>query len=303
MAKKDEKKKVVDKLSDKDMSLIPTVRDEWINIGLAVGRANRPETEKAINAAYEIAGLKAPKTIEWFDSPLSGYKRIKELDPTYENNISNIVFGQHDADWLSFYDFFSRCESVTIPEIEKLRPAMTIAKNAGWWWPFEDICIVTERPIAVHLDAAKRLHAEECPAVEYADGWGVFCWHGYRIPKKSSWIITDKAKMTPDLIDAEPNAELRRVMLEISGFENYLKNRKAKVLSDDVDGAGLPRRLMEVTVAGEAVRIIEVQNSSLEPDGTRRKFILGAMRGNTPHEAIAASFGFNPNAFKEEACS
>jgi hypothetical protein len=47
------------------------------------------------------------------------------------------------------------------------------------------------------------------------------------------------------------------------------------------------------------VRIIEVTNGSLEPDGTRRKFHLGAMPGENPHEAIAASYGINPRHYRE----
>jgi hypothetical protein len=52
-------------------------------------------------------------------------------------------------------------------------------------------------------------------------------------------------------------------------------------------------------VKGETLRIVEVVNGSLEPDGTRRKFLLGAMPGKTPHEAIAASYGINPAHYQE----
>jgi hypothetical protein len=67
---------------------------------------------------------------------------------------------------------------------------------------------------------------------------------------------------------------------------------------------GRPRRLHEITVRGEAIRVIEVENGSLEPDGTRRRFVLGAAtrRGERPescHDAIAASYGVNPAVYHE----
>ena len=162
---------------------------------------------------------------------------------------------------------------------------------------------MTRRPTEIHRNSAGRLHNENGMSVKYADGWGIYTWHGFAIPKSHYWIITDKQKITPAKIEKEANAELRRIMLEIYGFSKYLEERKGKVLSEDVDGAGNPRRLIEITVGNEQHRVIELINSSLEPDGTRRKFHLGAMPGETPHEAVAASFGFNPAVFKEEVAS
>ena len=45
--------------------------DKWIAIGTCTEPANRKETEKYINIAYEKENLKHPKKIVWCDSPLS----------------------------------------------------------------------------------------------------------------------------------------------------------------------------------------------------------------------------------------
>jgi hypothetical protein len=47
------------------------------------------------------------------------------------------------------------------------------------------------------------------------------------------------------------------------------------------------------------VRILEVSNGTREPDGTRRTFHLGAMPGDTPHQVVAASYGINPETYRE----
>lgn len=294
--------KKLEKLSDADIALFPSIVEEWVAVGLATGPANRAVAEKAIREAYVVAGFAEPGEILWFDDPFAAVQEINKRTGE-KGTVPTAIYGQHEADWLSFYSFFDRCESVDIPEIKKLYPLMEVARQTGWWWPYDTTCFVSERPIELHRDAAGRLHAEEGMAIKYSSGWGVYAWHGYRIEKKDTWIITNKERITPDLIDKEPNAELRRIMLEIYGFDKYIEVRDAKVISEDVDGAGHPRRLLEMDVAGQRMRIIELNNSSLEPDGSRRKFHLGAMPGNTPHEAVAASFGFSPKVFNEEACS
>jgi len=42
-----------------------------------------------------------------------------------------------------------------------------------------------------------------------------------------------------------------------------------------------------------------VINGSAEAGGTRRKFYLGAMRGRTPHEVVAASYGIDFAVYRE----
>ena len=288
------------KLTDDEIALMPKVVDKWVKIGLATGRSDRKLVEEAVNEAYKVADLPPPGKFMWFDSPFAAAAYIhKNIGGVFDN----VIYGQHDIYFLSFYDFFDQIDSVDIPEIKKLHPMMTIAANAGWWWAYDELTIITERPEELHRDAAGRLHAENGMAIKYFDGNGLYSWHGYTIPNENTWIITDKDRLNPDVIEKETNAELRRIMLEIYGFDRYLSERNSKVISEDVDGAGNPRRLIEMQVAGQPVRIIEVNNSTLEPDGTRRKFHLGAMPGSTPHEVIAASFGFNPEKFNEEVCS
>lgn len=172
-----------------------------------------------------------------------------------------------------------------------------LAESCGWCWVLKGTAILTDRPERIRRDNANRLHSDDGPAMLYRDGFAIYAWHGQRLPASHEWIITDKARITADAVMAEPNAELRRIMLEVSGFAPILD--KAKVIAEDVDGNGHPRRLMEARVGGDTIRVVDVLNGSLEPDGSRRRFILGAMPGRTPHEVIAASYGINPKHYRE----
>jgi len=151
----------------------------------------------------------------------------------------------------------------------------------------------------IRRDLSGRLHCTHGPAIAWRDGWSLYFWHGLRVTAE----IIERTAFDPAAVEAQPNAELRRVMLEReyggrSGFELYLEVRHARVVASD-ELHGQPRRLLELTVAGNPLRVIEVINGSLEPDGTRRKFHLGAMPGDTPHDVIAASYGINPAIYRE----
>ncbi len=63
-------------------------------------------------------------------------------------------------------------------------------EHCGWFIPFEDVCIVcvkrssTEgnRPSKFSLDSENRLHAEGEPAIQFADGYGLYYYHGVAQP-------------------------------------------------------------------------------------------------------------------------
>ena len=149
------------------------------------------------------------------------YKQIKTIMQDLNNGF---CFGQHDADYLSCYEFFK--DECGLEVCNKLEPMMRLAKNCHWFIPFEGLAILSEKPIQLNLDAEGRLHAEGRMAIEYADGFGLYRWHGTNIPKhmeeikpelwKSEWIITEK------------NAEVRRILIQGIGYAKIARDLKAK---------------------------------------------------------------------------
>jgi hypothetical protein len=208
--------------------------------------------------------------------------------------------GGQDAFWLAFAEYGERIGAHYGERTKKLFDAYrTYALSCGWLYPYKAIAFVSDRPAEIHFDAQRRLHSSVGMAVRFTDGWGVHAWHGLRVPP----LIIETKEFSADAVEGEINAEFRRVLLEReyggrSGFELYAEQRNARVIAED-ELHGFPRRLLEVSVRGDPIRIIEVINGSLEPDGSRRKFHLGAMRGDSPHEVVAASYGINPQAYRE----
>ena len=99
-----------------------------------------------------------------------------------------------------------------------------MARYSGWWWAFEEVAILTERPVALHRDNLGRLHCGDGPALSYPDGSGLHAWRGMPIPAEVAGRL---ATVTVADIHAETNAEIRRVMLEHFGFERYLRESGA----------------------------------------------------------------------------
>lgn len=55
---------------------------------------------------------------------------------------------------------------------------VAICRSIGWWYPFADFCITTDRPEAIRRDSKGRLHAKDEPALLYRDGYALFATHG-----------------------------------------------------------------------------------------------------------------------------
>ncbi len=206
--------------------------------------------------------------------------------------------GQAYVGWHARISFLRDVCGWKNPTLSRFAQEEALALNCGWTWWHHDVVAMSDRPRLLRRDQSGRLHSESGPALQYPDGWSLYCWHGHLLPPSHQWLIAGRHKLTAEVIDAERNAELRRIALEIYGFDRYLAERNASVIAED-EWHGQRRRLLSCNVGGETVRILELTNGTVEPDGTRRKFHLGAMPGETPHDCVAASFGRPAGKYRE----
>ncbi len=190
------------------------------------------------------------------------------------------VYGQHDGAWLTAFD-----------GVSELAGLARVARSAGWWWPYERAAVLTERPVALHRDNVGRLHHGEGPALSYPDGWQLYAWRGMPIPPE---VAAELPNLNVARIQAEENAEVRRVMLEFYGFDRYLRECDAKKVHSDETGvlwrAELPN--------DEPLVMVEVVNSTPEPDGTRRTYFLRVPPSiRTARAAVAWTFGLTEEEY------
>ena len=115
-------------------------------------------------------------------------------------------------------------------------------------------------------------------------GWGVYAWHGVRVPDD---IITAPQGITPQRIDAEQNAEVRRVMLERFGTARYLLETNAQVVDKGARGTLYRREL-----AGDEPLVMVQVLDATPVDGERRQYMLRVPPTMTKaDEAVAWTFG------------
>lgn len=212
---------------------------------------------------------------------LAGLAERPEDEPDVRLLLLDAVLGQHDAAWLAAFDGRG----------DRLDGLSAVARNAGWWWPYERAVVISERPEVLHRDEAGRLDRGDGPALSYRDGFGLYSWRGMPVP---AGFLAELTALTPERIRDEENAELRRVMLEFYGYDRYLTESGAEPVHRDETGI-----LWRIALDGdEDVVMVEVVNSTPEPDGTRRTYWLRVPPATrTAKDGVAWTFGLRGEAY------
>lgn len=208
------------------------------------------------------------------------------------SGLQHDAVGQHDFSWLGTYDYV-RNELGLRSETEPLLGLWQVATSVGWMQPHERTCWLVERPYVLRGDARDRLHNAQGPALRYRDGWSVWAWKGIEVPP---WVIGQSEKITLDAIDAEPDVQVRRCMIEIISPQRYVAlGGPVRVASDE---AGILWR--KVWPMFDAWAAVEVINATPEPDGTHKHFFLQVPANmRTAREAVAWTYGLSEDAYSQ----
>jgi hypothetical protein len=206
--------------------------------------------------------------------------------------LHNAAYGQHDASILCFYDFFAQVCGVE--ECRKLEGLNLVAQSCGWWWAYDSIAILTERPSRLSLDERGRLHADSDWAILYPDGFGYCLVHGVEVPEH---VVLAPEKITVKEIEAEQNVEVRRVMIEKYGQSRYLLDSGAIEVHKDDWGILYRKEIPD----DEPIQMVKVVNSTPEPDGSKRDyFIRTPPTLTTARASVAWTFAQSAETYSPE---
>ena len=179
-----------------------------------------------------------------------------------------------------------------------------INKSVCWWFPYKNFIIAVEHPEAINRELVNpnitrgwnshRLHCDHGPAIYWPDGWSIYSIHGVRVTEQ---IVMRPETLTVEQIDAETNAEVRRIMVERFGMERYVRESGSIPIHElpkdypiiGLRGAKLWRKDSE---NDEPIVCIDMDNSSQEPDGSIKRYMLrvdpNAYRGRASKDCLAA---------------
>lgn len=181
------------------------------------------------------------------------------------------------------------------PLVATLEAFAQLARSAGWIHTYGRLCIVAERPSRLLLDDVGRPHAGGGPAIVFPDGFAVHAWRGERLPPE--WIEAPE-KLDVRQIAAIPNVEVRRMLIERVGYERFLSGAGARLV-DAGDVGELYRYTFEDDVP---LCVVSVENSTPEPDGSRRRYMLRVPpEVRTAREAVAWTFGMRADEYLLDA--
>ena len=156
------------------------------------------------------------------------------------------------------------------PDIESRLQAYEDLMSAGWVWMHNDFAMVVEPQVELHREPEhngniRRLHNLSGPSIAWRDGTALWHIHGVQVPPH---VVEHPESITVDEIQAERNAEVRRVMIDRFGAARYLRALDARVMHQDVDQFGFARRLLTADIGDiEPLTMVEVVNSTPEPIG------------------------------------
>jgi len=150
-------------------------------------------------------------------------------------------------------------------------------------YPFAAVAVAVQPPTALALDAEGRPHAEEGPALAWADDTRLYAWHGRVVPRD---LLAEP--VTPSRIHRATDPERRSVLIERYGLGRYLQEAGAAEIQQDDCG-----RLYRLSQGlSEPILAVRVVNHTPEPDGSYREFWLRVPPTmTTARQAVAWTFG------------
>ena len=187
------------------------------------------------------------------------------------------------AYWMASYT--SSRPIAGLPASTRLDTLNTAVQSTGWWWPMRGICVMTDRPTAIHRDLQGRLHHDTGPALTWADGYSLTSWHGITVPADFHLWDVETAL-------AQPNAEVRRCGVERLGWDAITDRLALVAMADDPGNPGQRLALYDLgdlrDLYEEPARILICHNASLDKGGHRRSFGLPVPAHHADPVAAAA---------------
>jgi hypothetical protein len=231
-------------------------------------------------------------------SPERRREAVQAMQPGQWDTVTPLLAAIRDV----FGGYLWRPMEGRAKRVAQVDTRLELARSAGPWWALDDLAIISERPLLLRRDDQGRPHAADGPAIAWADGLEAYAWRGVAV---DPWIITDPGRITVERIDSESNIEVRRVLIERFGEERLLREGGAALVHEDETGRLWRRdheRQSPWRRADEPVVMVEVENSTPEPDGSHKTYFLRVPPATrTAREAVAWTFGLGAVEYRPAA--
>ena len=311
------------------------IAQKWIGIAMRTDPIEPDKIVPAVHALYAVAGLKQPRVVivpsplvmafaygasAWVwhcrKNPVTDFATEAATDAATESveyDVARACFalagkgglecarlwyrsyqgGNMWAGWCAYLSAMRDVLKLELPEFEKYQAWEDAALHGGFRVMHEEFCIVSDFPAEIHKDEQHRPHNDAGPSHRWRDGWSLWYIHGVRVTEQ---IVMHPETLTVAQIDAEENAEVRRVMLERFGISRYIVESGSTPQHQDEFGVLYRRELAN----DEPIVMVRVLNSTPEPDGSLSMEEAMQVFGETKVKRQLTILGWNkPARFKE----
>jgi hypothetical protein len=224
-----------------DFCFVDNIHEARVIATALTNEAVYKKHEKAIDDAIDFGEVLPEALINKL------YKSLKN-----ETIKFGFISGANNAFWVSFYKYG---EYIGVKYEDKDQKALDLWNNiiqkCGYIFQVDNMVIITNRPEEIHFDESNELHNEKGAAIKFRRGTksNIYAVHGVLVPEN---VIMMPELITVKDIEAQDNAEVKRIMMSQMGISKYLEQTDAKVLHTDStfvsmfnDNRKVPRVLMQ----------------------------------------------------------
>ena len=177
---------------------------------------------------------------EQLSGELSGELRKKNNMKYYSINLYGSI---DDAGWVSFYSFIADLPGIKIDPILKAKLKKFeeyLECGVLMSIQMEGLCIVCPMPSKTRCQTDGRLHCEDGSAVEFEDGYKLYCLDGIRFDRKDQdklyWKIVKHELTLPEILAIE-DIDQRAVALKYCNAESIINDLVKAGQAELVDSA------------------------------------------------------------------
>ena len=214
--------KIISELTAEQELKCDEVADRWIANALSTAPADHARAEEGVRLAYIAAELEPPE-VRWVNTPIEGIDLIKSL-----TGAQNMDYGSatgSSVGWLSRCAFYREVLGL-VEETEQAVGLMLAAENCSWWWLYDKVAVLCERPTMLEVDRN---------GIVSRIAWGDYRqWYLNGVDVEEWMFEDDTSQWTPKTIMAVQNVDQRREVLRRYGHDRMWK--VAEVIDRSEDG-------------------------------------------------------------------
>jgi hypothetical protein len=237
-------KNKIEQITEKQKEQMPVYVEKWRKIGSKTDRLDFEKTKKIVDDFREIINM-SPAPLLIVDNPIEAWvscvlfeeykvplESIKEeMVLVFDGNPKKYQIpraslpyqtGSYFASVFSFYDYMFECLGVEIEKDLWIKyKKWEATSQIGMIYPLENITVVCEKPIKIHLNENRVLHRDGEPAVEYAGlgDYKIYSLNGVEVPEYLA--VTPAEKLDIAKYHEEKNADVKAEFVRKVGIEQF----------------------------------------------------------------------------------